>query len=168
MSAQTEERLPDLVVLPQSRSIGLVKWSGILAGVALLGALSALMFAAGLLGWASLFLVLLAIWIAAYWIHLSESLRLDREGVEYHIGPRSWRCRWKECHPFEIRGEGRGRGRVVIRFVEPRPVVGLLGSGISRDEALLTSFELEASKLADLMNRFRERALADAPPTTSK
>lgn len=159
MSAEREERLPDVLVLPQNRSIGLVKWTGILAGIALLGALSALMFAAGQPGWASLFLVLLAAWIAAYWIHLTESLRLDRDGFEYRVGPRRWRCRWADCREFEVRENARGRGRVVIRFLKPRPVFSLLGAGISSEEALLTSFDLKASRLAGLMNRFRTRAL---------
>ena len=159
MNAAADHDLPELLVLPQNRSVRLLKWSGILAGVALLGTLGALMFLASQPGWAILLLVVLAAWVIAFWIHLTETLRLDRQGFEYRIGPRTWRCAWAECQTFEVRAGA--RDRVVIRFMKPRPVFNLMGSGISRDEALLTSFELKASRLVDLMNRFRERALSD-------
>jgi len=167
VNADTENKLPDVLVLPQDPSVRLVKQIGTAVGAMLIGGIAILLFMAGQPGWAMLFLLLLATWIIAFAIHLTERLRLDREGFDYRFGPRAWRCKWSECKAFEAREGGRGRGRVVIRFAEARPVFGLLGSGISSDEALLTSFNMEAAKLAAIMNRFQERALADSGAGTT-
>ncbi len=94
----------------------------------------------------------------------ASSLTLDRDGFAVrHLFVRRWRTRWLDAGPFAPRAVGRGTTLVV--YDEPArqgPAAEVSRRLSGASSALPDTYGLGARALADLMERWRRRARADA------
>lgn len=103
-------------------------------------------------------------------VGIGSDLRLDRQGFTCRSLFRSWRREWKDCSPFEAVHVGM-RGMVGFSTEQDereRPRLSAVSRGLTGGPsgALPDSYGLSVDELADLMNRFRARALGASPPLT--
>lgn len=151
------EPLPERIELPTNRLLVWVAWGGVVLNLAIFGVLGAGLILGGQMVWGVAVLVLAAVSVFVWWTRAQEGLVLDRDGFAYRIGQRTWRSRWSDCDEFEARNGG--HARIVIRWKRPHAVFSLFGKGMTSEEVLFNAFGLKAHDLADLMNRFRARAM---------
>lgn len=81
---------------------------------------------------------------------------LDQDGFTYSVGSKSWRRSWADCKSIKVRGTG---DLVSITWRQPQPTMAPMNARPTSEEALPTLFGFKPADLADLMNRFRQRAL---------
>ena len=155
--------LPEELTFPNSRSYLIYRWVTHLIVVVLIGGFT-LMFAfagqwVGALLWAPLLVLVLTSW----WVALTERLVLRRNGFDYRLGRKQWTCDWSATAGFVYGGSyWSGRWFVRIRWLDIGPEFVILGVRTGKEAELFSTFGLKSSKLADLMNRYRARALGTA------
>jgi hypothetical protein len=84
-------------------------------------------------------------------------LMLDQDGFIYSVGSKSWRRRWADCKSIKVRSTG---DLVSITWTQPRPMMAPMNARPTSEEALPVLFGLKPRELVELMNLFRQRALA--------
>jgi hypothetical protein len=96
----------------------------------------------------------------------TNSMTLDREGFEVVIGVRKKKQRflWKDVCVFESKGTDTGRIPSHVAFDDARKGGGILAVADRalgfRNTTLFEDFGMGAEQLAELLNHWRDRALA--------
>jgi len=83
-------------------------------------------------------------------------LVLDQDGFTYSVGAKAWRRSWADCKSIKVRSTG---DLVLIAWKQPQPMMAPMNAHPTSEEALPTLFGLKPADLADLMSRFRQRAV---------
>lgn len=119
------------------------------------------------IGWLVIAFFGLASLACLHMLIFGEHLRLYREGFEQVIFGRGMVCKWDEVSEFRVQTIRQGflSKRLVCfsREADHGRQLGLIARVLSGGAARLSNaFDMSADDLADLMNAFRERALAEA------
>lgn len=163
--------LPETLKLGPSR----VKWLFVLA--LSLGFVAIAVFLGGAMDlpvrlFSGGFFAICALIAAPQVIGIGSDLRLDAQGFTCRSLFRSWRREWKDCSPFEVVHVGM-RGMVGFSTEQDerdKPRLSAVSRGLTGGPsgALPDTYGLSTVELADLMNRFRDRALGASPPLTPR
>jgi hypothetical protein len=96
---------------------------------------------------------------AVLWGFGAARLLLDRQGFEYRLGQKAWRRSWADCTSIKLQN-ARSGGFVMITWKQEMATMAPLNAKPTLEDGFATSFGLKPKDLADVMNRFRARALA--------
>jgi len=92
-------------------------------------------------------------------------LKLTGEGFEQKMMGRTMVCRWQDVSPFGVWVVSGNRFVSFDRVQDQGKTIARVNQALAgRSASLGDSFGMKAEKLAELMNAFRDRALADFGP----
>lgn len=159
-----DRALPDTLSFPRMPRgigwvLGVVHLVRLSFGFALV--LFGIEFLSGKSAWAALLLIPVgATLIFVTMMKASERLELDRKGFNYRRFWRTWRFSWADLDLVEV-----DRDKAVrLQWNGERPRFGVVGSNYAAQDEILAADSLgwKAELIVSSMNRFRDRALAEA------